>query len=76
MNARTYRKLRKSSNKDVKKVNEQKKYDKLRSDLIVGIADFTMYDDMFSLIKGMMAGAEILKLNEFPVDEFIKYEKK
>ena len=80
MNGLQYRKLRKQATKDDKKaaIKEklEKKYSQFKVDFTLNAADFVMNDNIFNLVKTMKAGAEIIKLSGFPIDEFLKYENK
>ena len=80
MNAKTYKKLRKSSNKDDKKAakqeKENKKYSSCKADLISKFSQFNSTDDLFTLVETIRAGICLLNKAGFPTDEFLKYEKK
>ena len=80
MTGSKYRLLRKSQNKDdkrkAKRDNENKNYSNLKADLVAKFVQFNSNDDLFDLVEAIRSGVLLLEYNEFPINEFKKYENR
>jgi hypothetical protein len=67
MTGNKYRELKKS-------LAKKEKYDSLKSRLVRNTTGFDFSDNLFNLVEIMRTGTQILKIEKFPIKEFMIYD--